>query len=123
MAAGELNPNTTKKGKVCLAEVHPDFEYSLALVNEVSKIKGYELLNWVKPEIKCYFVSYLLSAARRHMNAFVRGEDFNVEVDGNNKQITEFQALHVEHAAYNLLMIASLFRAGRTDLDDRRLKP
>lgn len=117
-----IDPNQSKKGKLAYAEVHPQFEDSLARVNEISKLKGYETLNWVKEDVKCYFVSYLLSAARRHMNLFLKGEDLNVEKDKEGNDITEPDVLHVECAAYNLLMIATLFRQGRVDLDDRRLK-
>jgi len=122
MSTKKLNPNTSKAGKLCLAEVHPGFEESLARVNEISKRKGYELLNWVNPEVQCYFISYLLSAARRHMAKFASGEDYNIELDQGGGPITTPDVLHVECAAYNLLMIAVLFRAGRKDLDDRRLK-
>lgn len=117
-----IDPNKSKKGKLPLAEVHPDFEESLALVNELSKVKGYELLNWIKDDVKCYFVSYLVSAARRHINKFLKGEDYNIEIDQQGNQILEPKVLHVECAAYNLLMLAALFKQGRKDLDDRKFK-
>lgn len=103
-----------------LAEVHPQFIESLGITSEVSKEKGYEILNWTTEEFRGGFVEYLASSALRHINKFLRGEDYNIEVDENGKECRT-KALHVEHAAYNLLMIATLFRQGRTDLDDRKL--
>lgn len=122
MSMAKLDPNKSKKGKLPFAEVHPQFEESLARVSEISKLKGYEPLNWVRMETKCHFVSYLVSATRRHLNAFLRGEDYNIEKGENGEDIAEPNVLHVECAAYNLLMLATLFRQGRIDLDDRKLK-
>ena len=116
-----IDPSQSKKGKLPLAEVHPQFLNSLARVSEVSKAKGYEELNWIKPDVKCYFVSYLCSAALRHINDFLNGKDHNIELDQNQKPIDQFDVLHVECAAYNLLMIATLFRLNRADLDDRKI--
>lgn len=114
-----INPNQSKKGKLPLAESMWALEH-LSRVSEQSKAKGYEPMNWLKPEIKCYFVSYLISAALRHIEKFSSGEDYNVEKTLEGQVVvTEFDVLHLESAAYNLLMAAHLFRKGRKDLDDR----
>lgn len=117
-----IDPNQSKKGKLPLAEVHPKFLESLCRVSEISKRKGYAPLNWVQPSFKGGFVNYLGSAALRHINKFLCGEDFNIEKDESGKEIRDVEVLHVEAAAYNLLMIATLFRQGRTDLDDRKIE-
>lgn len=114
-----LDASNSKKGKLRLAIVHPQMLNSLARVAEISEKKGYVRLNWVRPDVKCFFVDYLLSACLRHIEAFLSGEDVNIEKTQDGEEITEPHVLHVESAAYNLLMIAALFRQGRTDLDDR----
>lgn len=115
----KINPNTTKKGKLPVAESIWALDH-IARVAEQSKAKGYEPMNWVKPETKCYFVGYLVSAALRHVTKFILKEDYNVEKKEDGTEVkTEFDVLHLENAAYNLLMAAHLFRQGRTDLDDR----
>lgn len=116
----KLDPNKSKEGKLPLAQVHPQFIESLSGVSQISAAKGYELLNWVRQDVKCYFVSYLTSAAMRHINKFLNGEDYNIEVDQEGNEI-DLGVLHVECAAYNLLMVATLFRNSRKDLDDRLL--
>lgn len=114
-----IDPSMTKKGKIPLAESLWSLEH-IARVSEQSKAKGYEPMNWVKIDTQCYFVSYLCSAAIRHINKFIMGENYNIEVDSRGNTVhTEFDVLHLESAAYNLLMAAHLFRQGRYDLDDR----
>lgn len=115
-----INSNTSKIGKLPLAEVHPQFEKSLSLVSELSKWKGYEPLNWVRDDFKGGFINYMISAARRHINEFIEGNNINYEKRDKDDAI-DSSVLHVEAAAYNLLMIATLYRMGRDDLDDRRL--
>lgn len=117
-----IDPNKSKEGKLCLAEVHPQFLNSLARVSEISKKKGYELLNWIQSGTKCYFNAYLVSASLRHIAAFQNGQDYNIEKDQSGLDILEPDVLHLESAAYNLLMAATLFRMGRKDLDDRKVK-
>ncbi len=114
-----IDPNTSKKGKLPVAESMWILEHA-ARVSEQSKAKGYAPMNWVTEEVKCYYVSYLLSAALRHINEFIKGSDYNIEkkADGSTV-ITEFDVLHLENAGYNLFMAAHLFRRGRKDLDDR----
>ena len=116
-----IDPNTSKEGKLRLAEVHPEFIKILAGVSEVSKEKGYEPLNWIQKDVKCYFVSYLVSAALRHINYFLEGEDFNQEKKQDGTDVST-RLEHLAHAAYGLLMAVTLQRLGRTDLDDRKLK-
>lgn len=121
-----INPSNTKAGKLTYATLHPQFIDSLSRVDNISKLKGYQRLNWVSSSVKCYFVEYLCSATLRHLNKFLLGEDYNIEVYATGDKAgqvieTEHDVLHVEAAAYNLLMLAALFRQGRTDLDDRLL--
>ncbi len=121
-AVKKLNPNTSKQGKIALADIHPGFIDSLARVNTVSKLKGYEQGNWIRDDVKCYFSAYLASAALRHIYKFLAGEDYNVEQTLTGDPIITPDVLHVEAAAYNLLMLARLYRQGRLDLDDRKFK-
>lgn len=113
-----LDPKDSKNGKLNLGAVHPQFEESLAIVAETALAKGYEEFNWLKQDSATKFRSYLISAAKRHINKFLNGEDYNIEKDSNGNIVSD-KGLHVEYAAYNLLMIATLFRQGRKDLDDR----
>lgn len=113
-----LNANDSKKGKLPIGELHPQFLKSLALVSEVSKLKGYKPLNWIKSDFKGGYLGYHCSAALRHILAIMDGEDLNQEQYPDGRDV-ELVALHAEHAAYDLLMLATLFRLGRHDLDDR----
>ncbi len=113
-----IDQNKSKVGKLPIAELHPQFLKSLSLVSEVSKLKGYKPLNWVGQDFKGGYLGYHCSAALRHILAIMGGEDYNQEQYPDGRDVEQV-ALHAEHAAYDLLMLATLFRLGRHDLDDR----
>lgn len=116
-----LDANTSKKGKLPIAEVHPWMLEELAKVSQMSKEKGYEVLSWIKPEFNGKFLEYLASAADRHAIAFKSGADLNQELKMNGDPV-ETLVYHTSQAAYNYLMISVLLRMGRNDLDDRKIK-
>ena len=91
-----------KHKKLLLAEVHPQFERSLALCFRVSLERGYVPNNWLDTD----FVPTmsLVNASRRHINSYLDGELWNKEE--NCDTIT----LHLENAAYSLLMAATQIR-------------
>lgn len=91
-----------KMRKPRLAEVHPQFERSLADVFQVSVEKGYEPNNWTDTELVPTIS--LINAARRHINKHLSGELYNKE------QGCEMVTLHLENAAYGLLMAATQIR-------------
>lgn len=121
-----IDPNKSKQGKLKPALLHPQFFTSLSLVSEVSQLKGYELLNWVRMDVKCFLMSYLLSAILRHSTAIMEGEIYNQEYypEGHEKAgaPVELRATHFAHIAYGALMADALIKMGRKDLDDRILK-
>ena len=88
--------------KLPLAEVNPQFEVSLANVYKVSVEKGYTPNNWLDdtlvPNIS------LINAARRHINKHLSGEMLNVEEE------CQTITMHLECAAYGLLMAATQLR-------------
>lgn len=91
-----------KSLKLPLAEVHPQFELSLAEVYKVSLEKGYTPNNWLDTDLVS--TVSLINAARRHINKYLHGEIYNREPG------CDTVAMHLEHAAYSLLMAATQLR-------------
>ncbi len=85
--------------------VLPEMEEALAEGLTAGLDKGYEENNWMKG-LK---FSRSIAAAKRHLNAWRKGEDIDKETGVN----------HLKLAALNLLMVAYQVDKGRSDLDDR----
>ena len=96
-----------KMKKAPLAEVHPQFERSLAECFTVSVEKGYVPNNWLDTELVP--TMSLINAARRHINEYLSGNLWNHEPG------CETQTLHLENAAYSLLMAATQIRESQNE--------
>lgn len=96
-------------GKIALHLIPPEIEEAIVQTFEAGIKKGYEHHNWKKG---LPLDEVIISAARRHINAWRKGKDINEESGLN----------HLKHALVNLAMAVYHIENGRIDLDDREKK-
>lgn len=117
-----LDPKKSKEGKLklCSPALHPRFSDPLVAVSEMSIEKGYAPLNYLDKD-SSVTLTYLLAAAKRHIQKVELGIDINTEEVRQDGTACYNQPEELACAAYNLLM-ASLLLKTRPEADDRLFK-